>query len=238
MRAMTLAVLSAAAVLLGACGGAPPPEREPVATRSTEPARRPARDDGAQITGIMGTIPREAVERTLNPRTERFLRCVEQRLGAVPYLAGSVRFAFRIRTDGSVAWVHAAQTDMGDRATEQCVLEIARAARFPAPRGGEAEFTWSFSLEAAEGVQPPQPWTSASLGERAADVAVVAQECGVHGAYRVTAYVEPGGRVLAAGGSAPSADLQPTLDCVLERVRAWTMPDPGAGAAKITFTVQ
>ena len=51
-------------------------------------------------------------------------------------------------------------------------------------------------------------------------------------------YIEPGGRVLAAGGSAPSAEAEPGLDCILERVRGWDMPDPGSYAAKVTFPVQ
>lgn len=200
--------------------------------------RRAARDDGAEITGLMGTISRDAVENTLNPRMGRFGRCFEQRLGAVEFLAGNIRFSFRIRTDGTVAWVYPAQSDIGDRQVEQCALEVARAARFPPPRGGEAEFSWGFGFDAPDDVRPPLNWTADSLGNRLSDVGTVARACGVSGSYQVTAYVQPGGRVLAAGGSAPSAESEAALDCILERVRAWTMPDPGSYAAKITFTVQ
>ncbi len=239
MRSYARAALWAAAVVgVGACGG-PVVEHETVEVRRTSGDERPRRrDDGAQITGLMGTIAREQVERALNPRMPRLMRCFEQRLGAVEVLAGNMRFGFRIHTDGTVAWVYPAETDIGDRQTEQCVLEVARSTRFPPPRGGEAEFSWSFGLDAAEDVRPPLNWSADALGPRMADVGTVARECGVSGSYAVTAYVEPGGRVLAAGGSAPSAEGEPALDCILERVRAWTMPDPGSYAAKITFTVQ
>lgn len=239
MRSTWKAALWVAVVLgIGACGG-PAAEVETTEVEETSGDERPReRDDGAQITGLMGTIAREQVERTLNPRMPRFQRCFEQRMGQVELLAGNMRFGFRIHTDGSVAWVYPAQTDIGDRQTEQCVLEVARSTRFPAPRGGEAEFSWSFGFDAAEDVRPPLHWTANALGPRLNDVGTVARECSVRGSYSITAYVEPGGRVLAAGGSAPSAEGEPALDCIVQRVQTWTMPDPGSYPAKITFTVQ
>jgi hypothetical protein len=62
--------------------------------------------------------------------------------------------------------------------------------------------------------------------------------CNGQGSYQVTAYIEPGGRVLSAGGSAPSAEAEAALDCILERVRGLSMPDPGSYAAKVTFAVE
>ncbi len=228
-----------AAVLVVGCGGAESASGPAASTSSTSGEERPPeREDGAQITGLMGTIRRDQVENALTPRMPRFLRCFEQRMGAVEFLSGEIRMAFRIHVDGSVAWVYPAASDIGDRQAEQCILEHARSTRFPRPNGGEAEFTWGFGFDAPEDVRPPLDWAEDALGDRQDDVRGLARDCNVRGAFRVTAYVEPGGRVLAAGGSAPSADAEPGLDCILERVRAWDMPDPGSYAAKITFAVQ
>src|SRR5690606_38221140 len=103
---------------------------------------RREREDGVQITGLMGTISREEVEDALNPRMPRFTRCFAQRLGDVEFLAGDIRMAFRISTEGTVLWVYPASSSIGDRETEQCVLGVARETRFPRPHGGEAEFAW------------------------------------------------------------------------------------------------
>lgn len=231
-------VAACAALVMAACGGAgEPAEQTASRDRTSGSEERRERDDGAQITGLMGTIPREAVEDALNPRMPRFMRCFEQRLGDVEFLAGDIRLAFRIHTDGTVAWVYPVETSVGDRQAERCVLDVARGTRFRRPSGGEAEFTWGFGFDAPDDVRPPLNWVADALGDRLRDVAEVARACSASG-YSVTAYIEPGGRVLAAGGSAPSADAEPALDCILERVRAWSMPDPGSYAAKVTFPVQ
>lgn len=237
VRRWQLGLLLAAVGAVGCGGGDDASERaEPASTTGDE--RTHERDDGVQISGLMGTIPREEVESTLRPRLGRFFDCLEQRMRTVEFLAGDMRLSFRIHTDGSVAWVYPESTDFGDREAEQCILEIARSTRFPRPRGGEAEFSWGFGFDAPEDVRPPLSWTAEALGQQQRAVSEVARECGVRASFEVTAYISPGGTVLAAGGSAPDADSESTLDCILESVRAWEMPDPGSYPAKITFAVR
>jgi hypothetical protein len=193
--------------------------------------------DGVSISGLMGTIRRDQIENALNPRMTRFTRCFAQRMGDVEYLGGDIRMSFRVHTDGTVAWVYPADSDIGDRDTERCVIEVARSTRFPRPRGGEAEFSWGFGMDPPDDVRPPLRWEASALGERAEDVAALGAECGARGAYRVTAYVAPEGAVVAAGGTMPDAESETALECILERVRAMEMPDPGSYPAKITFEV-
>jgi hypothetical protein len=221
--------------LSAGCGGSTPATETAEDVEDREEARR---DDGSQITGILGTISRDAVEGTLSPRMNRFMACLEQRLGDVEFLSGDIRMSFRIHEDGTVSWVYASQSNLGDREAEQCIVSVARSARFPHPHGGEAEFTWGFGFDAPEDVRPPLSWDASALGDRVDDVPEVARECSANGSYQVTAYVQPGGRVLAAGGSAPSAEGDGVLDCILARVREWEMPNPGSYAAKVTFPVQ
>lgn len=238
MKRISIGVLSVALPLaaLGCGGGEAATEPEPTSTSGSE--RRRSVDDGAEITGLMGTIPRDQVENTLNPRMGRFERCLGTRMGDLEYLAGDIRLTFRIHIDGTVAWVYPAQTTFGDRATEQCILDIARQTRFPRPHGGEAEFSWGFGFDASEDVRPPLNWASDALGDRMGDVGDIARECNARGSFEITAYIQPGGAVLAAGGSAPDAQSEQALDCLLERVRGWEMPDPGSYPAKITFAVR
>jgi hypothetical protein len=231
--------LAAALMLVAGCGGSDEAADDGALEEDTSGDEEAQEvNDGSSITGLMGTIRRDQVENTMNPRMDRLARCFSARMGAVEWLGGDIRLGFRVHTDGTVAWVYPIETNIGDRETEQCILDVAGRAHFPRPRGGEAEFTWGFGLDPADDIRPPLNWGEESLGDRADDVAEVARDCGVHGDYAITAYVEPGGAVLAAGGSAPAAEQLETLDCVLEAVRAWEMPDPGSYAAKITFTVR
>lgn len=226
--------------LLTGCGGAEEGGAQTAEARSTSGDETQAsRSGGVAITGILGTIRQDQVEDTLNPRMNRFMRCFADRMGEVEYLGGNIHLSFRIHRDGSVAWIFPDRSDIGDRAAEQCILEVASAIRFPRPQGGEAEFEWGFGLDPAEDIRPPTTWAADALGDRADDVGPLARECrATGGGYSVTAYVQPGGAVLAAGGTMPDAESGGVLDCVLEGVRAWEMPDPGSYAAKITFEVR
>lgn len=228
-------VLSAA--LVAGCGSAEEQTEETTTERETSGHESTEPDDGVAISGLMGTIRQDQVENALNPRMGRFMRCFSNRMGDVEYLAGNIRLSFRIHTDGSVMWVFPAETDLGDRQAEQCALEVASSTRFPRPHGGEAEFSWGFGFDASEDVRPPLNWQADSLGSSADDVRGVARECRASSEFEITAYIEPGGAVLAAGGTMPDAESASTLDCILEGVRGLTLPDPGSYAAKITFSV-
>lgn len=239
MKIKNGSLFGVALALAVGCGGGDASTQDGSEMSSTSGAERPReRQDGVAITGLMGTIERGQVESTMNPRMGRFMRCFSARMGDVEYLAGEIRMSFRIHTDGTVAWVFPTTTDIGDREAERCILDVARSARFPRPRGGEAEFSWGFGLDAADDVRPPLNWSAEALGERTAEVSGLASQCRARGAYTVTAYISPGGAVQAAGGSMPSAGDEETLECILEQVRAWEMPDPGSYAAKITFEVR
>ena len=238
--AAVLASALSAATLLAACGGGDEQAEhsERGSAETTSGAERPAEQpqDGVAITGIMGTIRQDQVENALNPRMQRFMRCFSRRLGTVEYLGGDIRLSFRIHTDGSVAWVFPTESNIGDRESEQCVIGVAQGTRFPRPRGGEAEFAWGFGFDAD--VRNPLSWDATALGTRADEVRRLARRCHASGGgYSVTAYIEPGGEVLAAGGTMPDHESDDALDCLLEGVRAMSMPDPGSYAAKIRFEV-
>lgn len=235
-------VLGVALLGLTACGGsessesADPEVTERESTSGSE--SRPASSGGPQITGLMGTIRSDQVENTMNPRVPRLARCFANRMGAIEVLGGEIRMGFRIHTDGTVAWVYPIESDIGDQQTEQCILEQARRARFPRPRGGEAEFTWGFGLDPSPDLRAPTPWGTEALGSHADDVSGLARQCHASGRFRITAYVQPGGEVLAAGGAAPDAEQLEALGCVLDAVRGWTFQDPGSYVAKISFEVR
>lgn len=224
-------------LLVAGCGGTDESASEELSTNTSGSDSARERDDGVTISGLMGTIRRDQVENALNPRMPRFMRCFSERMGEVEYLAGNIRLSFRIHTDGTVAWVYPAESDLGDRAAEQCALGVASSTRFPRPRGGEAEFTWGFGFDASEDTRPPLNWQQDSLGASIAEIREVARRCRASEPFAITAYIAPGGGVLAAGGSMPSHASSATLDCILQGLRMMTLPDPGSYAAKVTFSV-
>jgi hypothetical protein len=236
MKYWGIAFLLSSLTVLGCGGGASETTTTTTAARETR-REEPPPDDGSQITGLMGTISSQAVQDTLDPRMESFGRCFETRLASVRFLGGDIRMSFRIHTDGTVMWVYPSQSSLGDRDVETCILGVAQRAHFPHPHGGEAEFSWGFSLDPPSDVRAPVSLASGGvdslIAENGSDVHT---QCG-QGQYHVTAYVQPGGAVLSAGVATDSTDASAHLDCVATAVRSWTFPDPGSYAGKVSFTL-
>ena len=188
-----------------------------------------------EVEGLYGTIPTRKIEQTLEPKLPRFARCFAEGAARVEIIAGRVEFYFRVALDGHVEWVYPRATSVGDRATELCLLDIARAARFPQPQGGgAAELSWGFEIDRNEDVRAPVALESAQLDPVIDENREALQSCG-RGAFTVTAYVAPGGQVSAAGASADSIDAAARVDCVVDAVRTFRMPDPGSYPAKVSF---
>ncbi len=225
------------ALAISGCGGGTEAADTTTTPETSTRPREEERDDGSQITGLMGTIRQDQVRNTLEPRMDAFMHCFEQRLPAVRFLGGEIRLSFRINTDGTVLWVYPSRSTLGDRDVEACAMSVASRAHFPRPRGGEAEFSWGFALDPPGDVRAPVSLASGGVDSLVATAgAAVRGQCGP-GRYQITAYVSPGGTPLSVGVAADSSDAGANLDCVVTAVRAWRFPDPGSYAGKVSFTL-
>lgn len=191
--------------------------------------------DPLQITGLRGTLSQQEIRSALEPRLPKLGRCIQKRTGELPWLSGHMLLSFLVSTDGSVASVFPRESTVGDRTSESCALDIARATHFAQPHGGEAEFTWSFEMPIDDSVREPVSWSASDVPDALAQLTSdVASKCGA-GPFAVTAYVETEGQVVGAGVATDALDKAQQLDCVAESVRAVTFPSPGSYAAKLTF---
>jgi hypothetical protein len=238
-------VAAALAVLLtqAACGSDPAPEpmvetTPPPAVAEEPTAGAEVPDDGATFEGLVGTIPRARVESTMRRRMRPLLRCFTRRMDDVEVLGGSIQLDFHVALDGSVAAVHPRASDIGDRATERCVLGIARDVTFPRPNGGEADVSWGFELDPAEDVRPPVPLSPQLMAdETMAALQELRSTCGARGRFTLTFYLAPGGTLMAAGGTFPDQASEGALDCVLDALQEAevALPDPGSYPGKLSL---
>jgi len=235
--------LAATTLILGACA-AKPTIRAESSTETSSSTRSSEGGDSVSITGLRGTLSQEEIQRALEPRLPKFMRCASPRLSELEVLSGAMRFAFHIAVNGSVGAVALAQSTLGDRASERCMLEVAGATKFAAPHGGEADFTWPLELPLADDVRAPVELTSdfaqavshAPNRDGVSQSEAVQGACG-GGAYVVTAYVDPSGKVLASGVASPDPATSVDLDCVSQAVDAWAFPSPGSYVGKVSFTI-
>jgi hypothetical protein len=235
-RSESLRLVALLAALCACGGGESAPEPQPAARSSGGEHVEPGERGGMEVSGLLGTIPERKVHAALEPRIGSLQRCFVRGSQQVEFLAGRMEFYFRVSPDGGVEWVYPRSSTVGHRATEQCLLDVAAGTRFPRPQGGTgAEVAWSFEIDPAEDVRAPDAWEAAKVEAVVAEQAATLEPCALASALTVTAYVAPGGQVLAAGASADSRAAADAIDCALSAIAAWPMPDPGSYAAKVSF---
>ncbi|MDH5670708.1 MAG: AgmX/PglI C-terminal domain-containing protein [Myxococcales bacterium] len=214
--------------------GSEPETQEPEPSQTTGYEFSPPSQQ-MQVSGLMATIPERKIHATLEPKLPKFQRCFFHGSEDVEFIGGHFRFYFRVNLQGQVEWVYPQESSVGHRGTERCLLDEAKKTRFPEPKGGDvAELAWGFELEPAGDVRAPVVWDAGRVASVVAEQRASVEACG-SGSYQVTAYVAPGGSVMAAGAAADSIEAAEAIDCVVDAVKGWTMPDPGSYAAKVSF---
>jgi hypothetical protein len=218
--------------LLAACGGSEPPPKEPDTARQETHAVKPALKTRSEL----GSVDPNAVQAAFHRLEDKFVACQSKGLERVEVLSGNVKFFLRIGEDGTAKWAYLEEgTDVGDRETERCLVDVVMGAQWPKPDGGDAEARYSIELP-AQG-RPASDWSpdriAAALGKHGDAI----DRCkggasGFHG----TMYVGPGGRVLTAGVVASRKDGDDASEClvkVLEKMKG--LPSPGSWPAKVSF---
>jgi hypothetical protein len=234
-KSASAAALCALLSALG-CGEKPAPAPRPAESSGSEEEREPEGDSLA-VTGIRGTLSQDEVKNALEPRMLKFARCIQKRSGDVEWLAGGVKLEFHLKVDGTVAKAYPRDSTLGDRTTERCVVEVAEATRFPAPHGGEADFSWSFEVPLDSSIREPVSLPDDVIAEALSkQTPSLVESCG-DGSFGVTAYLDPEGKVVAAGASAADEASAEKLDCVASAVGSFVFASPGSYAAKIRFNV-
>lgn len=215
MKSIALISLFAISATLLACGGDPPaknPNDQNDAPPIVEQGGGAAMHNGAgapQMTQELGSMDIRQVEKTFNNLLNGSLesKCHKQGRDRIEFLAGDVKLFTRVATDGTVRYGYFEDTNIGDRDTEKCILEVMKTAPWPKPVGGEGEVRNQMSWTGGD-ERPPAPWTADKVTgalekDKAAKEAVDKCTAGATG-FKITGYVEPG--EIEGKGDAAAAD--------------------------------
>ena len=256
MRALALA-LGALALSLG-CGGSQPAPEAP--RRSAAPQEDEGRglaserfkDDeaatGTKVTAQVGGLPPEGVANTFNQASEKLARCFKKGLKRVEFMGGAVKFFVKVDTNGKFMHAHLERSDLGDRKTEQCLLDVLIKYKWPTPVGGTVGVaTFSMSFEPSPDAAVPADWSIDKVSDVIAAHEEQIDDCksGIPGDFNATVYVrrgdpgdddeEPKGVALAASVTPPDEAGEMVVDCLVTMLMKAAYPDPGAGPAKAAF---
>ncbi|HEY4016307.1 MAG TPA: AgmX/PglI C-terminal domain-containing protein [Polyangiaceae bacterium] len=221
-------------LLAAACGGEEPPPKPPVAKH--EPPQK-AVPLVAKTSSELGSVDPAAVKRAFAALDEKYMDCQRRALDRVEVLAGTVKVFLRIAPDGSTKWTYLEESDLGDRETEKCLLDVIAAAQWPKPDGGDAEVRHSFELP-LQAARPPSDWSSDKVSSALDKSGEAIDKCkaGADTSYRATLYVGPGGKILSAGIATSTKEGEARADCLSKALMKMKgLPSPGSWPAKVTF---
>ncbi len=220
----------------GGCGGAEAPPPHAAAVR---PEPQKAVPIVAKTSSELGSVDSGAVKRAFAVLDDKFIDCQKRALDRVEVLAGAVKFFVRISSVGTAKWAYLEESELGDRETEKCLVDVVTAARWPRPDGGDAEARYSMELP-LQATRPPNDWSSYRIASALGKHGEAIDKCkaGASAAFRATMYVGSGGRVLSAGVAMSNKDGEDKADCLAKvLVRMKGLPSPGSWPAKVIFAL-
>jgi hypothetical protein len=185
----------------------------------------------------LGNIDPATVKKYFARLDDKFAVCQTRGIERINVLAGTAKFFLRIGLDGTAKWAYLEDSDIGDGATERCLIGVVMDSRWPKPDGGDAEVSYSMEL-ALSAQRPPNDWPSDKVTTALIRQSAAIDRCreGSTASFRATVYVGPGGHVLSAGLAASSKEGAEKTEC-LEKVllRLHGLPTPGSWPAKVSF---
>jgi len=92
----------------------------------------------------IGKLSPEAVRRAVGRNLGGIKRCYERALPRNPTLAGRITVNFTIGGGGRVVSASSGGDTMGEPRVTECVVRSIRSIRFPAPEGGNVDFSYPF----------------------------------------------------------------------------------------------
>lgn len=190
----------------------------------------------------IGGMNQYDVEDTFTRLQEPIFACVRHGTDRLSEMGGKFSVKLRVNKKGSVVSAYLAQSTLGDRETERCVLDVARSVSWPKPLGGEGIAERSFDVDPS--VEPVQ-WKAdkarnakKTLGQKLDKCyreAVGSARQAEDGVFTATAYIDARGKVVAAGVAPPHAAGERVADCLVNALRETKFGSPGRKAAKVTF---
>ena len=235
-----------ALIALAACGGSSKPRPapkpvEPVHVTHTLPVADTEPDDGVDVVASHGHMELPVIEAGIGPHKDGWSGCYTSRVGKRRWLGGHITLHWDINKSGEVTKVLLAESDLGARAVEKCLLDIAREATFGKPVGGDADFTVPLDFSAkGKVVSWDEDQAVKAVGGQLAKLDACAKAKGVKGGrpadVTITMYVGPQGKAQSVGFSSAKTVLDDTwVDCAEKAALAWRLPDPKGTIAKLAI---
>jgi hypothetical protein len=223
----------ALALLIAGCSASPATDE------TTGPIHQRPPDAVLDASGYAELAPHH-VDAIFAEQQAGFRNCKDQQAG--PYVSGVARLQFLLDAQGRVDEVYVAESDIGSREIEACLVRAASYLEFPLPPdSGPVRFLRGFPWNpAAARVARPQPesWGYTQLRDRRDAIRTCRRTYSYEGPFHLTAYIGGRGRVLTSGLHARQKMPDGFAECVTQVVRDTIFPDAGSGVVKYRLLIE
>ncbi|MFT3769120.1 MAG: AgmX/PglI C-terminal domain-containing protein [Minicystis sp.] len=230
-------VLGVSAIGLAACSSPPPPPEVPKSEAGADDGRRRA---APSFESEIGALDEAKVTQTFAKTIPKLTSCYAKGLERVPYMAGEVHVAVRITKEGGTRWAYLKDSNLGDRETEACILEVLKGLSWPRPEGGEGLADHTFPFVPGGDERPPVAWSPEQLGAPFKNAKGALSQCRKKAgtkALKATFYVEPDGKPASIGVSSADERGEAAVACVIEALSGLKFPSPGSYASKVSVSI-
>ena len=223
------ALLLASSSLVVGCASSTTPPVAPAAEATSY-------DDPSKLgyASDVGGLPEEAMEGAFRSLGKDVERCIGRGYERLDSLGGHVKINLKITTKGEPKDVFVSESQLGDRDTEQCIVEAARGRVWPRAVGGDGVASTQYDATPAKerssfDVKKAQPAIE--------QVRAMTKRCRKDSTaeFTVTAYLKADGRVQAAGLAMTSPD-DDAAECIVAQVKKARFGWPGKDA-KLSFSL-
>lgn len=223
-----IVALVAGSALVAGCAATPAP------VAPTDTSRVPDDANAIGYSSDVGGLPEEAMESAFKSLGKDVERCIAKGYERVDSLGGHVKINLTITTKGEPQNVYVSESQLGDRETEQCIVEAARGRTWPHAVGGPGIASTAYDATPAK--------ERSTLDEKKARPAIeqvraMTKRCRKDSAaeFTVTAYLKADGRVQSAGLAMTSPD-EDAAECIVATVKKARFGWPGKDA-KLSFAL-
>lgn len=227
-------------VVTGACGSKAPPSAKPepeVSARATTrvPVEDDENEDGVEFVSSRGRMDPKVIEDGIAPHTQALIECYTTNLKKRRWLGGHVVLHWDIKADGTVTAVRLAESDLGAWPIEKCLLDIARAAAFGKPIGGDTDFQLPLDFTAkGRLISWDEDQALRAVGGQLVKLdACATKKVPSPSDVTVTLYVGPGGKAQSVGFAGKTVIDDAWADCAVKAAMALRLPDPRGQIAKL-----
>jgi hypothetical protein len=196
-------------------------------------------EPGVTVIDARGHMDPAAVEAGIKPHGAELGECYTTRVAGRRWLGGHVVIHWDIKKDGTISRVRLAQSDLGAWPIEKCLLDIARAATFARPIGGDADFTLPLDFSAKGAALD---WDDDQALRAVGGQLMELDACAKHAKTRapsdvaVTVYVGPRGKAKSVGFASDASDIdEKWAECAQKAAMKWRLPDPRGHVAKLSI---